>query len=209
MLKKTLMAILCLTVATSYATDLPQEVKLTTDGDEITVSMYKLNEPLIIKPLYEPRDDLDAYPWFRPLLFTLNAYALSIPKDEWTQYGEGDWSQARYDGIEKAMIRTKQACIENPDTWGNKAMYNELDAVALCKVDGTTYLVFKLTGKKMDGTVFGGRSKRLKLVEGEWVNPHEPEISRKRAKQLNQCFKEVMSLVEKGELASIPISELK
>lgn len=208
-MKTMLMTILCLTVSTVFAADLPTEVKLTTEGEEITVSMYKFDEPLIIKPLYEQRDDLDAYPWFKPLLFTLNAYALSIPKEEWPLYGEGVWTQERYDGIENAMSRTKKACLENPDTWGNEAMYNELSYVALCKVDGTTYLEFNLTGKKMDGTVFGGQTKRLKQVDGKWVNPLEPEIGRKRAKQLNQCFKDALSMVEKGELATIPISELK
>lgn len=209
MMKKILLTILCLTAATVFAADPPNEVKLTAEGEEVLVSMYKLDEPLIIKPLYEPRDDLDAYSWFKPLLFTLNAYALSVPKEQWPQYGEGDWPEERYDGIEKAMTRLKTTCLENPDTWGNKAMFNELSYVALCRVNETTYLEFNLTGKKMDGTVFGGQTKRLKLVDGKWANPLEPAIGRKRAKQLNQCFKDALSMVEKGELATIPASELK
>lgn len=136
MMRKILLPITCLTVATVFAAGLPKEVKLSIEGDAVTVSIYKLDEPLIIKPLYEPRDDLDAYAWFKPLLFTLNTYALSVPKEQWPQYGEGDWPEERYDGIEKAMSRLKTTCMENPDTWGNQAMFNELSAVALCKVDG-------------------------------------------------------------------------
>ena len=161
MMKKALLTILYLAVTTVFATALPKEVKLTAEGEEVTVSIYKLDEPLIIKPLYEPRDDLDTYPWFRPLLFTLNAYALSIPKEEWPQYGEGYWPQERYDDIEQAMNRTKKASLENPDVWGNNAMYNEFSYVALCKVEETTYLEFIITSKKMDGTVFGSQTKRL------------------------------------------------
>ncbi len=194
-------------VTKCYAVDSPKEVTFTQGGDSVVVSIYKLNKPVRIKPLYEPRDDLETYPWMEALLFRLNGYALHIPKDDWSKYCEGEWSKEHYDQLETGLKQSKSRSVENPEKYGNNGRYYEIRIAVSCNVDGDRYLVFPFTEREKSGSASGGSFWLLKLYNGKWVNPYGGDVV-KKMEQFNQCTGDAMSLARKHKLAILPISEL-
>jgi hypothetical protein len=193
-----------------YADATCKEVKLISEDEEFTVSVYSLSDHLRIKHLYEPRRDLDLYSWLKPLLFQLNCYEMHVPKSEWPKYAEGEWPEERFAAIEKNSARIKKFCAEHSDVCGNDAMYYEISEVVLCKVEDTIYLSFCLLAKKIDGIPQGSsRYQSLKRLGDRWVNALEPEVGRKRSKQLFYCYNEAKKLIEAEQLKALPIAELE
>lgn len=187
-------------VVTKAEEGIPSEAEISVNGVDATVSIHELDEALTIKGTYEPRDDLDAYPWFRPLLFTSNGFALHVAKEEWANYCEPGWTASEYADLETELKTRKRLDLSY-----------KLSDVVLCRMDGGTYLIcnslLQIDDDKL-GVVGGYRITYLKSVDGKWVNPRRSAIKELKSK-LDACYGEAYRLLRyKKELKYSPIREL-
>lgn len=181
--------------------------EISVDGYSVEVAAYSLPTPLHIRPIYEPRDDLDLYPWLRALLFQFNGFGLTVPQAEWANYAEGKWFDERYEGIVKYNEWLRNAISKEPERWEG-AVYEIVDIVH-CKTDEAEFLSFYLRLKTASGEyVPGGRYKRLKKVNGVWKKPFDTDKG-EMARLIGHSYDSAMQLTKENALKVRPVSRLK
>jgi hypothetical protein len=200
-MKTILSTLLLLAIVAARAEEAnPSAIKISKNGVSATVSIYDLGKPLTVRYNYQPGDDLEAYPWLRPLLFAWNGLALQVPRDKWADYCEKGWTPDEYDELEADLKKR-----------GTNPGHYEFSELFLCKLNEDVYLVCRSTFQlesKSDGSKFlGYQDAYLKRVDGVWVNPRK-SARKELAAKLIPCCAEARKMLRAGELMSKPISEL-
>jgi hypothetical protein len=181
--------------------------KLIVDGKPVTVSVYKLQEPLRIDILYRGGMDLDAYPWLRSILFEQNNYELTIPESEWAKYADLECLPKTRDTIKKNAAKIKNAVEEDSNYWNG--LYNEITHVVWSKLDDAELLSYQLITKKANGDTTGSSLYvMLQRVDGKWKKSCRG-ASGDRADKIYKANKIAMNAVKDGSLKVRSAKELK
>lgn len=180
--------------------------KVELSGESVEISTYHIPDNIRLNLIYEPRNDLDDYPWIKPLLFSCaNGFYLQIPTDEWTLYYEGP-SLNRKD-IEEYHANLIKTLSDN----AYSGLYNEISRITECKVAGERYLAFCLKEKNADRENTGNSLyKMLKHIDGRWKVVVEPDdVAAKRVQQIADSYDTASRFIAEELIKSRPAEKLK
>lgn len=105
-----------------------------TQGDVLVVSVYEFSKPLKVKvnALYEPRDDLDKYPWLKTFLFMVTDLSAYIPESEWELYWPRPWTPEKIQEQKATNEWVKKIVLENENNFYSN-YHSEINELILCE----------------------------------------------------------------------------
>ena len=175
-------ALVCLVLNTASA----KELEVTSKGEVFKVKVFKLEQAVRIPIIYVKMENLDQYPWLKPLMFNLNGYGMTLPTDEWKDYYKFNWTPEVMAGFKKYEERRVEAIKKDPETYdGFEYIINEY---LLCETADAKHLYFKLHSSTYNEKQSSSRGMRLTWIDGKW-KAGPLENGRVLIGQLDECYK--------------------
>ncbi len=195
---------------------IPLKKEIDVDGERITVSVYSLDPPISVHPIFKESEqinkDMDKYPWLRALLVAVNDYATYIPTNEWKEYVEAPITAETVERKLKYNARISDGVLHGTNSYWRE-LEGKISSVVLSEYgEKGKYLTAFIDYKNAkSGRPSGGRYDMLKLVDGRWKIPNFPSFGFKLGdcilKSNKRAHEELMSsqirLQPEGRLRSI------